>query len=112
MKNAVDTEDFNLWDKGQKPRRKPVASHPDPKRPKIDNLIELDKIKLDELVSVTKGRRHIIRNEDGVMFMGYDVGYQIKGQKAVEGWMSEADYVEFRRILFREGNVNVDVLEY
>jgi len=112
MKTAVNTEDYKLWNEGKRPRKKVKPSRPEPKAPKVDNSIKLDKIKTNELVSVTKGRRHVIRNEDGVMFMGYDVGYQIEGQKAVEGWMSEADYVKLRRLLFREGTINVDALEY
>lgn len=113
MREAVSEEDYSRWDKGQRASKKTPRFHPEPKPPKVDGkIIRLDKINLADIKVISKGRRKNVRNEDGVTFIGYEVAYQVEDGKTVEGWMSEADYVEMRRLLFREGKINVDELEY
>ena len=113
MKEAVSEEDYSRWDRGQRATKKTPRFHPEPKRPKIDGkIIKLDKLDLDDIKVINKGRRKNVKNADGVTFIGYEVAYQVEAGKTVEGWMSEADYVEMRRLLFRDGKINVDDLEY
>jgi len=113
LKTAVSEEDFDSWDRtGKNPKARQPLRPVEPKMPKIDNVIKLDKLELKDIESVTQGRSRPKRNEDGVLFMGYEVEYKEKGKKAVKGWMPEVDDVPFRRILYREGLLNVDGLEY
>ena len=111
MKTAVPDEDYRLWDEGKRARPKPAPFHPEPKPPKGKSLA-LDKISLDNIALAVSGRRNVKRNPDGVRFIGFDVVLQMKEGKDVEGWVIEGDYVELRRVLYREGLVNVDNLEY
>jgi len=113
MKEMVSEEDYSRWDRGQRVQKKAPRSHPEPKPPKVDGkIIKLDKIDLDDIKVINKGRRKNAKNADGVTFIGYEVAYQTAAGKAVEGWMAESEYVELRRLLFRDGKVNCDLLEY
>jgi len=112
MKTALSEEDYNLWDEGKRPVKVPAPVHPEPKLQKAGKILSLDKIKLDKVSLAVTGRRNIKQNKDGVRFIGFNVALQMKEGKDVEGWMPEADYIEMRRILFRDGAVNVDNLEY
>ncbi len=113
MQEAMPLEDFKDWDfKGSPPRKRVRVGPPEPKPPKVKNALHFDKIDRKEILEVLEGRRKVLKNREGVRFMGYHLALQMKDNKILEGWMSEADFTTFRRLLFREGNVNVDNLEF
>jgi len=108
MKEAVSEGDFEIWDKGGKLPKKVTPSPLEPTPPKIDKVIRFDKIKLDELEGAPSSKIKTVRNDDGVMFIGFDISLEMKDGKRITGWMPEADYTEFRRIVTREGKINTD----
>jgi len=112
IKTAISDEDYQRWDSGKRARPKPAPVHPEPAPLKGKKPLALDKISLDNISLAVSGRRNVKRNPDGVRFIGFDVVLQMKEGKDVEGWMTEGPYVELRRLLYREGLVNVDNLEY
>lgn len=112
MNVAVDMEDHERWDKGKGPRRQAKAVRPEPEMPKVKSMICYDSIKQEDIETMLNGRRNIHKNKDGVRFIGYHVSYQTKDGEQVDGWMSEGDYISFRRDLFRDGKINIDSLEY
>lgn len=112
MKSAVGEEDFRLWDEGKRSVKSLPKTHPEPKDPEIDRILTLDMIDIDKISLGLSGRRKVKRNPEGMRFIGFDVSLKMKTGKDVEGWMPESDYLNLRRILFRDGAVNVDNLEY
>ena len=110
IKTAMPEEDFNLWDEGKKVAKKKLKPRPEPKAVK-DSILALDKIDLNSVTLAVSGKRNVKKNQDGVRFIGFDVSLQMKGDKNIAGWMPENEYLELRRLLTREGLVNVDNLE-
>ena len=111
MREAVDMEDYKLWQQGRPPRKKVVPVIPQPEQPKVKNLVQRDKIKLDEVIGAAKGRRKVIMNKDGCKFMGFEVSLPMKNGQTVVGWMPEADYIDIRHLLYYEDTVNTDGME-
>jgi len=111
MKEAGTQEDFERWNKGLPAKRKQKVAKPQPEAPKIKDVLLFKDIDLEEIKIMLDGRRKTQKNADGVMFIGFNVSYQKKDGSSVTGWMPEGDYIELKRILFIDGNVNIDVLE-
>ena len=122
MKEAVDPENYARWDKGLGTKKEPAPVIPEPQPPKVAELLTLDKIKLDQVAAVPKGIHRVVRNQDGVMFTGFDIIIQMKerpgkdGQvipgERLSGWMPSKDFHEMRRILFRGGKVAMTNVEF
>jgi hypothetical protein len=112
FKEAVSEENYKRWDRGERMTKPPKIARPELKEPKIPDKLTVDKIDLSDIDCIMDGRRSIKKNTDGSKFIGFHVKYQDKEGKVIEGWMPEVDYLEFRRLLFRNGNVNVDNIEY
>lgn len=112
IKTAMSEDDFNLWDDGKRPKKAIPAEHPTVKPLKIGGSLTLDKVKIENISLAVRGRRAVKQNKDGVRFIGFEVILRMKEGKDLQGWMPENDYIELRRELFRDGDVNVDNLEY
>jgi hypothetical protein len=112
MKEAVSEEDYNRWDKGLPSQKEVTQPRPEPIPPKVDDVITLKKVKYDDIKVMLDGRRKSVKNKNGVRFMGFAVAWEAVDGKIISGWMFEADYIEFRRELFRSGKVNCDLLEF
>ena len=115
MKDAVDMEDFDRWDKGLPPRKKIQPKIPEPKLPDVEN--PFPKINFSNVVEIFECKKKPARNPDGMVFIGYSVSLKVKDDKDKEpvvksGWMPESDYLAFRKIIFREGKVKTDNMEF
>ena len=110
-KEALSQEDFENWDSGKRVKKEPPKVQDDPKRPKVADIIPLGKIKPEDVKGAPSGRIKTIRNEDGVMFTGYNVTLQLKDGKTVTGWMEDGLYLELRRLLSFEDSVNTVNME-
>lgn len=125
-KEAMDAEDFERWQKDLPPRKKEVPVIPDPEFPKVENMLSLDKIKLENISTVLEGRRKGIRNKEGVMFIGFNVTLKMKDEsfkddkgnvktkagETISGWMTAGDFHKFRRILSTGGKVAMNNVEF
>jgi len=114
MKEALSKEDYDRMEKGL-PRLKPKKIVvPDPIPPVVDNEIAMNHILDGYEVSLAEAKKNIKRNEDGVMFIGFDVVIDLfparkkkpgrpkeSGKKlepiTLEGWMLEGKFLEFVR---------------
>ena len=112
MKDAVDMEDYQRWDKGLPPKKEKAPAMKEPEPPQVADILTLAKLKLQEVVALPRGRHRGIRNKEGIMFMGFDVTIQLKDGKKVSGWMPTADFHEMRRTLFRIGTVPMQNVEF
>jgi len=112
MKTAVPEEDFKLWDAGKSSKVSEPAVMPAPAPPKEDDILSLDKIDISEISLAVSGRRDVKKNAEGVRFVGFRVTLKMNTGKDLSGWMSEGDYLNLRRNLYRDGLVNTDNLEY
>jgi len=112
MTEAIDREDWELIDKGKPPREKVKPIIPEPKFPKIDDHLKFNDILPDQFESLVSAKRRSIRNEDRVVFNGYDVIIKLKRKagrpsekekalqtdakdKLISGWMVEGDFLKF-----------------
>ena len=94
MKEAIDLEDWELIDQGKPPRKKVKPIIPEPKFPTIPNRIIFAEIPLGKVVRIEAVRRNVIKNDDGVRFLGYDLIIQMKDSKSKNGWMVEGDLMK------------------
>jgi hypothetical protein len=112
MREATDIEGYQAWDKGQRIPKAPSPEMPEPKPPKVENLLPLSKIKLENVVAVPRGKHRIIRNEEGYIFLGFDITVAMKDGTSVSGWMPSKDFHDMRRTLFRSGKVAMNNVEF
>ena len=109
---AVDADEYETWDRtGKKVRPRRKAPKPDPDLPMKKGVITFDKIDMKKLEAFDSGTRRVIKANGGIRYIGFDVAFIQDGKKK-SGWMPEADYNRVRRLLFRQGTMNVDGLEY
>ena len=92
-REAIDLEDWKRMDKGLPPRKKAKVVIPEPKNPVVPNQINFVEIPLDKVVRLEAVRRNVIKNDDGVRFLGYDVIIEMKDSKSKTGWLLEGDLV-------------------
>lgn len=116
MNEAMSKEDFERMEKGL-PRLKPKrVDKPDPALPTIENEIKAADIPGGYEIHLESAKRHIMRNEEGVRFIGFNVVIELfpirqkrkpgrpKESESVElepmtltGWMLEGQFLEFVR---------------
>ena len=92
-REAIDLEDWKRMDKGLPPRKKAKIVIPEPKFPVVPNRIEFLKIPLEKVVRIAAIRRRVIRNEEGVSFLGHNVSIEVRDGKPLQGWIEEGDLV-------------------
>jgi len=111
MREAVDKEDFKLWDQG-KPIPKPRPEPREDPEPLKAEVLELDKIDISKITGSPQGRRKAMKNAEGVRFMGFDVSLTFSGaKKPATGWMTEADYIKLKHELVFADELNVQNME-
>jgi len=92
-REAIDKADFDRMERGLPPRPKPKIIRPEPKFPVVPNRIEFLKLPLEKLIRIEAIRRRVIRNEEGVSFLGYDIQIEVRDGKPLQGWIEEGDLV-------------------
>jgi len=118
MKEAMSKEDFDRAEKGLAPIKKEKAVVPDPKKPITDKELFLsDVTALGEFYSVelVSASRKMVKNEDGVIFIGFDVlidflskdGEKSEDTPKLDGWMVEGEFLAFVRTYRKKINQNV-----
>jgi len=111
MREAVDKEDFKLWDRGEPIPKKQPEPHEDPKPIKAE-VLELDKVDIGKITGSPQGRRKAMKNDEGVSFMGFDVSLTFSGtKKPMAGWMTEADYIVLKHELVFADELNIMNME-
>jgi len=114
MSEAISKENWERIDKGLPPIPEKKIVKLEPEFPSIDNVIKFSDINLDEFDELKNANRKIIKNKDGVSFLGYEMtvsfkppkrppGRLPKGQSAdkfkigriLGGWMPEGEFFKF-----------------
>lgn len=118
MKEAMTRANFERTEKGLPPFKPEIIKRSEPEKPEIKNEIKFKDIKLDDFIELTEAKRSIVKNTEGVRFIGFDVVMKLKqkgpfgrpkktengepaGPKIVTGWMDEGNFLELMRT-FRE----------
>ena len=118
MKEAMSKEDFDRAEKGLAPIKREKIVVPDPKNPITDKELFLSDITaLEEIYNfeLVSANRKMVKNEDGVIFIGFDVLIEIfskDGEKPedtnnMDGWMVEGEFLAFVRTYRKKINQNV-----
>jgi len=109
---ALGPEDLKEWEKtGRVPAKRKVAALPEPERPEIKDLIPKGKVKPENVKGAPTGRMSNRRNDEGMVFTGFNVSFELKEGKPVHGWMEDGVYCELRRLLSFEDDVNISRME-
>lgn len=118
MKEAMTQANWDRAEKGLPPFKPKVIRRPEPEKPEIKNEIKFKDIKIDDFIELTEAKKSVIKNKEGMRFIGYDVIIKLKqkgpfgrpkktekgepvGPKIVTGWMGEGNFLELSRT-FRE----------
>lgn len=123
MQEAMDKEDWERMDKGLPPLPKKKVVKPEPKFPKIENQIAFVDIPLDRFEKLISARRKVIKNDEGVQFVGMDLVIELKkgagrpaksdnpelSSRTITGWMIEADWYKLYRHIREKIDIRVVV---
>ena len=118
MKEAMTQANWDRAEKGLPPLKPKVVPRPEPEKPEIENEIKFKDIKSDDFIDLVEAKRNVVRNLEGMRFIGYDVVIKLKqkgpfgrpkktengepaGPKIITGWMDEGNFLELTRT-FRE----------
>lgn len=128
MQEAIPKDEWEAMDRGFKPKRRAVRPRPEPKLPEIEDLIRFDDIPLQDFQDLEYARWKTIKNDEGVVFNGYDVKIilspnaaikrrvgrpkkveegQEPEEKILAGWMIEGEFLKFFRLVKTQINPNV-----
>jgi len=95
-KEAVPMEDFLRMERGLPPRPKAKIIRPEPEFPKVDNQIKFESIPLDRVIGIERIRKNVLKNKDGIHFIGYDIQIEVRDSKPLQGWILEGDLVRLK----------------
>jgi hypothetical protein len=90
-KDAITEEEYSRWEKGLPPLPKKKVERPEPEFPKITNRIDFESVPLDKVVRINAIRKNVLRNREGIIFIGYDTEIEVKDSKPLQGWIGEGD---------------------
>ena len=109
MQEAVDQEEYDRMEKGLPPKKRTKSEPPAPKPPDIKSVVLYADIteEIKKKLAGIKAARKNYRNDDGVRFIGYEVGLTFNDKSSVTGWMDNKDFIMLRHDLFIEGKVDV-----
>jgi hypothetical protein len=105
MNEAMSKEDYDRKEQGLPlaKKKRVVVSEPNP--PVVENEITMKDI--PESFVLASARRQIVKNKDGVTFIGFNIliyTESLKGKKSnekvqqeIEGWMNEGEFLIFLR---------------
>lgn len=104
----VDMDNFQRWQDDKPLKPEPAPRIPEPKPPKVKDQLTADNIKIEDVAALLTAKRKPVRNANGVIFLGFDLGLEMKNGKKVSGWMPAKDFHDFRHGLFKKGQVSLD----
>ncbi len=92
-KDAIPLEDWERIEQGLSPLPKKREIRPEPEFPKVENRIDFESIPLDKVMRINAVRKNVIKNKEGVRFIGYDIEIELKDLKPLQGWLLEGELV-------------------
>ncbi len=98
MLEAIDKIDWDRQEKGLPPRPKPKVEMTEPAPPEVPDQIHLADILKENFKTLAGARKRVVRNAEGVMFMGFDVSIDLEDGKRMDGWLSEKDLRDLIRL--------------
>lgn len=102
MKEAMSKIDYDRQEQGLPPLKPVKVVVPEPGKPSIPNEITMKDIPKNCVVKLEHADRSILRNAEGILFIGYNVVIEFIKKKAesntISGWMVEGVFLEFVRI--------------
>lgn len=116
MKEAMSKEDYDRKEKGLPPLKRMSLVRPEPPKPVIDKEITMADVLDGYGVELESANRHPLKNEDGMLFIGYDVVINLNPvskkrgpgrpketeseplePKTLDGWMPEGEFMALLR---------------
>jgi hypothetical protein len=114
MNEAVSKDNFDRFEKGLPPLKPKKVVIPDPPRPIVDNEVKMTDIPEDYEIKLDYAHRKTVRNDEGVMFIGFEVNIDLlpiskkrgPGRPKesddpkplnLKGWMIEGEFLQFVR---------------
>jgi hypothetical protein len=110
---AVSEEEFMEWDRSGKLKKSEKNIAAPVETPTFDDQLFYKDLDMTDVGMISGGQREVRKCKEGVRHIGFNVAFIKKSDdKVVAGWMTEGDYLKFRRNVFVSGNANTDMLEF
>jgi len=121
MQEAVSRVDWELMEQGKKPKKRSQIIKPEPERPELKNEIKFTDIPVERFKKLDSAIKNIIKNKEGMRFIGYDVLISLgrpdnmiaitdeekKAPKSMSGWMDEGNFLQLVRTFRKKIDVQV-----
>ncbi|HKZ45103.1 MAG TPA: hypothetical protein VJ343_00165 [archaeon] len=121
MQEAVSRVDWELMEQGKKPKKRPQIIRPEPERPELKSEIKFTDIPAERFKKLDSAIKNIIKNKEGMRFIGYDVLISLgrpdnmiaitdeekKAPKSMSGWMDEGNFLQLVRTFRKKIDVQV-----
>ncbi len=109
-RDAIPLEDFERMEQGLPPRPKKIVVRPEPEMPKIENQINFADIPIEKLLRIQAVKKRIVKNWEGVRFIGYDAIIELREGKPLTGWFQEGTMEQLRRMPVIKENTDARLL--
>lgn len=114
MQEAMTRANFERTEKGLPPFKPEKIVRPEPEKPEIENEIKFKDIDTKLFADLKSANRKVIKNKEGVRFIGFDVSMSVYqkgafgrpkktekgesvGPEIITGWMDEGNFLELTR---------------
>jgi hypothetical protein len=100
-RESMTEANYQRWERGLPPIKETQPKKEDPALPIVTGQLRLDDIPNEPMRDIGV-RRHNVKNEEGMRFIGYDLCLVFEGGESVEGWLLEADFEQLKRRIPQE----------
>lgn len=97
-RDAVTLENFKRSEAGLAPIPEKKVPREEPEFPKVENQIKFESIPLDKVVRIEAIRKNVVKNFEGVRFIGYDIEIEVDGSESLQGWLMEGDAIRLKKL--------------
>ena len=120
LQEAMSKEDWEMLEKGIRPKKKARTPRPEPAKPIIENEVKVSDIPEGYSLKLEQAFKKVIQNVDGIRFIGYEVLIELtpipkkRGPgrpkedevapepKTLMGWMIEGEFLALNRKFRKE----------
>jgi len=109
-KDAIPLEEWERMQKGLPPLPEKKVVRPEPELPEIKNRVNFEDIPIEKLLRIQAVKKRIVKNQDGVRFIGYDAIIERREGKPLAGWFQEGIMEQLRRMPVIKENTDARIL--
>jgi hypothetical protein len=101
MNEAMTKANFDRSEQRLPPLKEVKLVRPEPSKPNEDDELLARDARAGYSVKLEYAYRKNLRNDEGILFVGYDVSFDLLSEKedtiTLKGWMVEGEFMQFVR---------------